>query len=149
MSGSNLTASGIVSFAQKLEDRFSAFYEELAERFSEQEEVFLAYAKKSRKSKTFVTRTYQETVTDALEVCFSFEGLNLGDYAFEPALTEDADYSEALERAIEWEEKARQFYLDVAECSESLLATIPMTFRRVAKERDKRRQKLQSLLDER
>ena len=49
--------------------------------------------------------------------------------------------------AIGLEEKANEFYLDVAERSQSLLATIPRAFRRVAKKRNGRRLKLQSLLD--
>lgn len=148
MEGPNITASAIISFAEMIEDRASTFYEELAERFAESKETFLTLAQAGRKNKTLVTRTYQETITDALEACFSFEGLNLEDYEAKATLAEETGYSEALEIAITLEEHACKFYLDVAERSESLLATIPMAFRRVAKKRGKRKLKLQSLLDE-
>lgn len=142
MKASSVTASAIISLAQRIEDSSSVFYEGLAERWGEDKEMFLAFAKEGRKNKTLVTRTYQETITDALEACFSFEGLDLGDYEVETTLAEGAGYSEALGIAIALEEQACKFYLDVAERSESLLATIPMAFRRVAKKRSKRLQTL-------
>jgi rubrerythrin len=143
-----VTASVIVSFAEKLEDSSSTFYERLAERFVESKEIFLTFAKESEKNKTSVVRTYRETITDALEAGFSFEGLDIRDYEAETTLTEDVSYSEALGIAIELEEKACKFYSDVAERSQSLLATIPRAFSRVAKRRSDRKLKLQSLLDE-
>lgn len=142
MKASSVTASAVISLAQRIEDSSSVFYEGLAERWGEDKEMFLAFAEEGRKNKTLVTRTYQETITDALEACFSFEGLDLGDYEVETTLAEDAGYSEALGIAIALEEQACKFYLDVAERSESLLATIPMAFRRVAKKRSKRLQTL-------
>lgn len=62
-------------------------------------------------------------------------------------LTEDISYSDALKMAIELEEKASKFYLDVAEQSKSLLATIPRAFRKVAERRNNCKLKLKSLLD--
>jgi len=147
MENLNVTASAIISFTEKLEDSSSAFYEGLAERWAESKEKFLTFAKESRKNKTLVVRTYRETISDALEAGFSFEGLDLRDYAVETTLAEDVSYSEALRIAIELEEKACKFYLDVAECSQSLLATIPRAFNRAAKIRSKRKLELQSLLD--
>jgi len=147
MDSLNVTASAIISFTEKLEDRSSAFYEELADRWVDSKEAFLAFAKESKKNKTQVIRTYQETITDALEACFSFEGLDLRDYEIETALAKDASYVEALGIALELEETACAFYLDVADRSESLLATIPRAFRRVAKKRGKHKLELQSLRD--
>ncbi len=142
----NVTASAVISFAERLEDSTAKLYEELAERFAEHKETFLALAKESRKNKVLVTRTYQETITDALEACFSFEGLNLSDYAARAMSIEGMSYSDALQTAIEREDKAAQFYLDVAERCQSLLATIPRAFSRVAEVRSKRRLRLQSML---
>ena len=141
------TASAVISFTQSLEDSSSAFYEELARRWTGSKETFLKFAKESRKSKTLITRTYQETISDALESGFSFEGLNLGDHAVRTALTDDIGYSEALKIAMELEEKACEFHLDVAERSRSLLATIPRAFEKVAQIRSKRKLELQALLD--
>jgi len=141
------TASAIINFAEKLEDDSSNFYEKLAEKFVESKKVFLSFAEESKKNKVLVTRTYRETITDALEACFCFEGLNLGSYVVKTILAEDTSNSDALKTAIELEEKASKFYLDVAELSKSLLATIPSAFRKVAERRNSRKQVLQSLLD--
>jgi len=148
MEHTNITASAVISFTQELEDRSAEFYEQMAKAFAESEELFLNFAKEDRKNKKLVTRTYQETITDALEACFAFEGLRLADYTIETTLTASTSYAEALEMAIELEDKACEFYLDVAERSQSLLATIPRAFRRVVKKRSKRKPKLQALHDQ-
>jgi hypothetical protein len=149
----NVTASAIISFAEELEDRSAAFYEQLAERFTEQEATFLGFAKDGGKNKTLVVRTYRETISDALEACFSFQGVDLGAYLARTTgrlddLAGSPDYAAALAAAIELEGQAIGFYQDMAKRSQSLMATIPMAFRRVAKTRGKRKLKLQSLLEE-
>lgn len=146
MDNLSVTTAAIISFSEELEDRSSTFYEELAERWAENKETFLTFAKDGKKNKTQVIRTYQETISDALEASYSFEGLDLRGYAVETTLAAEADYVDALKMAIALEEKACAFYLDVAERSESLLATIPRAFKRVAKKRSKRKLKLESLL---
>ena len=138
------TCSAIISFAGKLEDASSRFYEKMAEKYIEGRETFLAFAKESRKNKVLVTRTYQENITDALEACFI--QINLSDYLAETTLTEDMRYSTALKTAIELEKKTSKFYLDVAEQSKPLLATIPRAFRKIAERRNNRKLKLKSLL---
>jgi len=143
----NVTASSVISFVEKLEDDSSKFYEQLAELYTADKEIFLAFIKESRKNKLLVTRTYQETITDALEACFAFKGLNLNGYTVKTTLTEDTSYSDALEMAIELEEKASKFYLDTAERSKSLLATIPRVFRKVAERRSNLKLKLKMLLE--
>jgi len=141
----NITASAIISFAEKLEDDSSRLYEELANKYVEGKETFLSFVNESRKNKVQLIRTYQETITDALEACF-IKGLNLIDYLAETTLTEGMSYSDALKMAIELEEKASKFYSDVAERSRSLLATISRVFRKVAERRNNRKLKLKSLL---
>ncbi|MFQ6043165.1 MAG: hypothetical protein ACE5PV_20105 [Candidatus Poribacteria bacterium] len=148
MENLNVTASVIISFAEELEDSSAKFYERLAEKFVESKEIFLNFAKECDKNKTSVVRTYQETISDALEAGFSFEGLNLSDYKVEATLAEDTNFPEALGIAIKLEANACKFYLDVAERSESLLATIPRAFSRVAKRRNNRKLKLETMLDE-
>jgi rubrerythrin len=71
--------------------------------------------------------------------------MNLNDYAVQTALTEKTSLLDALKMAIELERKAAKFYLDVAERSRSLLATIPHAFRKVARKRNDRNIKLKSL----
>ena len=142
----NVTASAIISFAEKLEDDSSKFYKQLAEKYMENKELFLSFAEESRKNKVLVIRTYQETITDALEACF-IKSVNLDEYIVETTLMKDANYSVALKMAIKLEEKASKFYLNIAERSESLLATIPRAFRKVAERRNNRKLKLKSLLE--
>jgi rubrerythrin len=139
-----VTASAVITFAEKLEDQTSSFYEELAKKFANDKEAFESFAKESEKSKILVVRTYRETITDALEACYSFERLNLDGYKVK--LSTVSDRAESLKTAIQLEDEAIKFYSDVAERSKSLLATIPMAFERVAKSRKSRKLKLESLL---
>lgn len=146
MSESSVTASGVIHFTEELEDAAASFYEGLAQRFVAQKDAFGAFARDSRKNKTLVVRTYQETITDALEACYCFEGLMLNDYAPVAALSEQAGLSDAVGVGLALEEQAVRFYLDVAQRSQALLATIPRAFRRVAELRGKRKDALQALL---
>jgi rubrerythrin len=141
-----LTTAAIISFSESLEDGSSAFYGELAERWPDQQDSFRAFALEGKKNKTLVVRTYQETISDALEASYCFEGLNLGQYETKIRPAETASLVECLEQAVTLEETAYAFYLDVAERSESLLATIPRAFKRVAKKRNKRKTHLEELL---
>jgi hypothetical protein len=147
MADTKITASRVISFAEELEDRSEAFYEALAGRFGGQRETFLAFAKGCWKNRQAVVRTYRETVSDALETGFSFEGLDLERYAVDTALEEDVALGDALEKAVQLEDQATAFYQAVAERSRALLATIPMAFRSAAKTRQRRRRKLQALLE--
>ena len=140
-----VTASAIISFTRELEERSASFYEELAERFPEHRETFQRFAKDCTKHKVQVTRTYRETITDALEASYSFEGFKMGDYIVDVTPSGGLSLGEALKMALALEKKAIAFYLDVAERSESLLATIPRAFRRVAKRRTRRRGELEAL----
>lgn len=147
MGKQSVTASAVISFSEKLESDSSKFYEKLAEIYERDKETFLAFAKEGKKNTVLITRTYQETISDALEAGFSFKGLNLKNYLTETTLTKRMNYSSALETAIELEEKASKFYLDLVKCSNSLLATIPKAFKKVAERRSNRKLKLKILLD--
>jgi hypothetical protein len=50
----NVTASAIISFAEKLEDDSSKFYKQLTEKYVENKELFLSFAEESRKNKVLV-----------------------------------------------------------------------------------------------
>ena len=142
MSDQQLTAAAIMSICVKMQDDSAAFYTALAERFPEHRRTFQGYAQRCERNKTQIVRTYQETVTDALETGYSFEGLNLQDYAVDLTLAEGAALADAVERAIALETKAIALYEDVARASESLLATIPRAFERVAERRRQRQEEL-------
>ena len=140
-----ITASTIISFCTNLEGRSEAFYNAMSARFPEQGTAFSGMARDCDKSSTQVTRTYQETVTDALETGFSFASISLADYETDTELPAEADLPQAVGQALALEEAAIAFYLAVAESSESLLATIPRAFRRVAKTRRRRRETLETI----
>ena len=106
---------------------------------------FAGWAEDCGKSSIQVTRTYQETITDALEAGFSFGGLSLAAYEVDLELTARIGLDQALSKAAALEERAIAFYGDVAERSESLLATIPRAFRRAARTRRRRLEGLEAL----
>jgi hypothetical protein len=108
-------------------------------------DLFTALADDNKKNAKLVTITYQETISDALETGFSFQGLKPNEYEFDTAVKENTSYDDALMMAIRLEDKASAFYLDLAERSQSLLATIPRAFRKVANKRKDRKLKLASL----
>ena len=146
MSEQTLTTSSIISFTKDMENRSSRFYTELAERFEVHREAFTRFAQECSKTFAQVKRTYQETISDALEAGYSFQGLSLEEYVVDLTLPEALSLPEAVGMALDHEERAIAFYLEAAERSESLLATIPRAFARAAKTRRRRRGRLESLL---
>ncbi len=140
------TASAVISHMEKLEENSAKFYQQLSEKYTQGKKMFLQFAQECRRNKLQVTRTYQETITDALEAGFTFKRLDLNKHKVETTLPDEASYRQALETAIQLEARAGELYREAAEASESLLATIPMALRRIAQDRDQRRLKLQSML---
>lgn len=138
MSEQRITASVIISFSERLESDSARFYQALAERFPEQQRTFEGYVKEASSNSTTIVRTYQETVTDALETNYSFEGMALPDYGPLVALAPDMTLAQAAAQAVQLEELAVAFYQEVAERSKSLLATIPGAFKRAARKRSTR-----------
>ena len=141
------TASETISFAKELEEKSAKFYEDLAQRYSKDEDVLLSYAKENNKYFTQIQRAYYSVITDAIEGGYAFD-LETDDYTFEANIPESVSYSEALERAIEMEEKILNFYTIAAEQSGSLMADVPRNFKIVAKKRKNRIPPLKSLFDE-
>ena len=141
------TASAVISFTQALEDQSAAFYKALADRFPEHEQTLNRFVRGCAKTKLQVSRTYQETVSDALETGFSFSGLDLGRHKRDWTVPEDATLKEIVETSIRLEQAAIAFYAEAAEQSGSLLATIPRAFKRAAKVRRRRQEKLQTLIE--
>ena len=139
------TASEAISFARKLENESANFYQDLSQRYAQNEDVFLSFAKENEKNMTNIERAYYGVITDAIEGCFAFD-INPDEYTFKTELAEKASYSDALDKAVEIEEKVINFYSTAAEQSKSYMADVPRAFTMVAKKRDNRRAKLRSLL---
>lgn len=129
-----LTAAAIVRFTEELQEASGRFYRDLAQHYPAHGEVLAEYARRCARDAVQLVRTYRETVTDALETNYSFGGLTLPEGLLEVAAPE-GDWAAARERAVALEEGAAAFYGQVAEASESLLATIPRAYQRVAARR--------------
>ena len=139
------TCSGAISFAKELENESAKFYKDLSERYSKDQDLFLSFAKENGEYMIQIERAYYGVITDAIEGCFAFN-INPEDYALKTELTGSGDYSEAVGRAIEIEEKIIKFYSDAAEQSKSLMADVPRAFKMVVKRRGNRLSALKSLL---
>ena len=122
------TASEIISFAKRLENESAKFYEDLCQRYTKDEDVFLSFAKENGKNVVQIERAYYGVITDAIESCFSFK-INPDEYTFKTELVEKASYSDALNKAVE-------------------MADIPRAFALILKKRNNRGPKLRSLLQE-
>ena len=146
MANQQITASAVISHCEELEDRASAFYSALSAMFPAHRDVFSGFVEESRKNKVILVRTYRETVSDALETGFAFKGLELQADLVPLVVSDSTELCEALVEALEFERSAADFYTKVATLSQSLLATIPRAFRRVARRRAARHDVLQSLV---
>lgn len=146
MEGRDVTTSGVISFAEQLEDRSAQFYQRLSDYFPAHADLFKTFAREDRMNKTLVIRTYQETVTDALETGYSFEGLKLDGAVSDAIWEEKSDLRSAIDAAVELEESAASFYDNIAHRSQTLLSTIPMVFRKIAGNRKARSVRLRSLI---
>jgi hypothetical protein len=141
------TASETVSFVKELEEKAARFYEDLAKRYSKDEDFFLAYAKENNKYFSQIQRAYYSVITDAIEGGYAFD-LEADDHTLDTELPEEASYADALDKAVEIEEKIIRFYMVAAEQSMSLMADVPRNFKIVAKKRGGRIPKIRSLIEE-
>lgn len=138
------TASSVISLARELEGKAAEFYENLAQRYADGKDAFLAFAKENKKNVVQIERAYYGVISDALEGCFAFD-LESDDYTIETVLADNADYSEALGRAVKIEETVVNFYTTAAEQSKSLMADVPRAFMLIVKKRNERIDGLRSL----
>jgi hypothetical protein len=138
------TASETVSFIKELEEQSAQFYEDLAQRYPNNEDVLLSYAKENKKYFSQIQRAYYSVITDAIEGGYAFD-LEADDHTLDTELPEQASYADALDKAVEIEEKMIEFYTVAAEQSMSLMADVPRNFKIVARKRSDRISKLKSL----
>lgn len=137
------TTSETISFVKELEEKSAKFYEELFRRYSKDGDVLLAFAEENRKYFKQIQRAYYSVITDAIEGCFAFD-LESDNFVFETKIERDAAYSDAIDLALEMENKILKFYAVAAEQSQSLMADVPRNFKIVAKKRNNRLSRLQS-----
>ena len=112
------TCSGVISLAKELENKSAKFYEGLSQKYVNDTDIFLSFAKENKKNITYVERAYYGVISDAIEGCFAFD-LDPEEYKLEADLAGKASYADALNKAIEMEQKLIRFYSDAAEQSHS------------------------------
>jgi hypothetical protein len=139
------TCSGALSFAKELENESARFYEDLAQQYTKEKDLFLFFSKENGEYITQIERAYYGVISDAIEGCFAFN-IDPEKYTFKTGLSEKPGLSDVLKRALEIEEKMVLFYSDAAEQSKSLMADVPRAFKMVAKKRGLRKEKLLSLM---
>ena len=139
------TCSEVISLARELENESAKFYQDLSQKYAQDEAIFLSFVKENQKNIVTIERAYYEVISDAIEGCFAFN-VNPAEYTFTTELAEKASYSDALERALDIEGKIIKFYSDAAEQSKALMADLPRAFIMVAKKRAGRELKLRALL---
>lgn len=140
------TCSGAISLSRELESQAAKFYQELAQRFEKNKDLFTAFAGENAKFVKQIERAYYGVITDAIEGCFAFN-LNEEEYQIKTALTANMTSSDAAGEAIRIEENLLKFYQTAAEQSKHLMADVPRSFTLVAKKRNERIPKLKALLD--
>ncbi len=132
------TASEGISFAREMEMATAKFYEELARRFPEHAETFGAYAAANKKYVSDVERAYYGVITDAIEGCYAFKGLEPDDYVIDVELGAEVDLAAAVAKAVANEEAMLRYYTDAAEQSSGTMHDVPRAFRAVARKRAQR-----------
>jgi hypothetical protein len=138
------TCSEGITLSKKLESDSAAFYESMASKFSSDAETFLAFAKENKKNIAQVERSYFGVITDAIEGCYAFN-LNTEDFTVNSGVKEGTARAAAIQQAVKVEEKIIQFYTEAAEQSQPLMADVPRTFSIIARKRNARLTKLNSL----
>ncbi len=141
------TCSGAISLTKELENESAKVYQELAQKFEKDKDLFLAFAKENGKFYSQVERAYYGVITDAMEGCFAFH-LNPEDYQFKKTLSNDISLSNAVAEALKMEETMLRFCQIAAEQSKHLMADVPRAFSLVAKKRNERLAKLKALLEQ-
>ncbi|MBL7205559.1 MAG: hypothetical protein ISS63_14720 [Desulfobacteraceae bacterium] len=142
-----ITMAAVMNFVSKIENDSAKFYQDYVSRYPETEETFSSFIKENKRNEKGIKQTYFGVITDTIEACYSFKGLDTDDYEFDIDSDPGSTLAHALKMALEIEDKIVRFYLKAAELSNSLMADVPRAFKRVAQKREDRKLKLQSLLE--
>jgi hypothetical protein len=140
------TCSGTISLTKELEDESAKVYQELAQKYEKDKDLFLAFAKENGKFYSQVERAYYGVITDAIEGCFAFH-LNAEDYQFKKTFPKDIGLKDAIAEALKMEETMLRFCQTAAEQSKHLMADVPRVFTLVSKKRSERISKLKAMIE--
>jgi hypothetical protein len=140
------TSAAVITYISKIENDSAEYYRTWGERQEEVKNAFLPFVKENLKFEKNVKRAYYSAVSDALETGFSFRGLK-GEVSV-PAIEDGVSAADVVKACIEMEDAIREFYLKASDLSKSLLGDMSRAMARVAKSRDARLEKLESLQNE-
>lgn len=139
------TASEVITFAKQLENESAKFYDFFSERFNKEKDNPFHFSKENSENISKIERAYYGVISDAIEGCFAFD-IEIDKYQFEIAPPANITYLNAIETAIDVEEKMIKFYSEAIEHSKSLLADVPRTFAMIVNKRKNRQATLKNLL---
>jgi rubrerythrin len=137
------TTSQVISKHSNLEEKQAKNYEHMAETFPNYDGLFKIFVKENQKHVKMVLRVYQEGVTDAYEVGFLAEPLNVDDYLLHSILGKDI--KESVEKLIHNEKKLIKFYSDISKGTSKLLPSLPETFEYLISRKNKRIDRLEKI----
>ena len=142
------TASALIEYYTKYEDKIKDFYEKLAkdERCSQDKSFFESMAKGNEKHRQEVLRAYYEVITDAIEACY-IKAIDETKYEVDTEITPDMTYADIVKKAIQVEEKSRDFCTEAYKSTSGLLADISVAFKMVSKWKAKRVGELKEILN--
>ena len=139
------TASEIISLAKKLETESAGLYRDLALKYPEGKDLFLAFAKENDSNIVQIERAYYGVISDAIEGGFAFD-IESELFTFETALPPVINHANVLSDFSVIEARIIRFYSEAARQSDTLMADIPRVFRLVVKKRESRISKLIQLV---
>ena len=140
------TFGALLAFAIGLEERVARFYLEAADNHecAAIRETLLTFARQNDSRRKLLVVTRQEHVTEM--VLEPITDLHRGDYEVESNAPRGMSCTQVLSQAIEMENRAQRFYSDAAAKAKDLLAGVVRSFRRLAREKQRRSQELDGLL---
>jgi hypothetical protein len=131
------TTSETISFIRAFENSNADFYEDLSERFPEQQDALTALAAETRKHVVLLERAYYSVISDALEGGYAFD-MDPDAYRFNTTLADDVTLAQALTQVKALEETGIAFYTLAAEQSAALMADVPQTMKQIVKKKVRR-----------
>jgi rubrerythrin len=137
------TTSQLISLHAKLEEEAAEQLRALAQRSPGEAEALNRLADENIQHKDTVARVYREGVTDAFEVGYMSKPLDEGDYAISEL---EGPLKEAVRTALRNEDAVIRFCLDASRDANQLIPSLPQTFSRLAKRKEKRKALLESLV---
>jgi len=137
------TTSQLISLHARLEEEVAEKLRALAQRHPGAAEALNKLADENIQHRDTVARVYREGVTDAFEVGYLSKPLNEGDYAINEL---EGPLKEAVRVAILNEDAVIRFCLDAFRDANQLIPSLPQTFSRLAKRKEKRKALLESLV---